>query len=104
LAWVLAGKELIMKNVTFVSMLVLMSCGREATDYDYKLAGVGLNPEEISPVPENFGGVIGYDYVEFSGAGLSLALMGLQSFDSSGPTTNNFEPPYAVVNGSAFFL
>jgi hypothetical protein len=93
-----------MKNMHILFLLGSVACGRDATEADYKLAGVGLNPEEISPTPTDYGGIASYDYIEFSGAALSLGLMGLLSFDSSGPTTNTFEPPYGLVYGSTFFF
>ena len=42
-------------NTSLILLSVLaMGCGRNATTADYKLAGVGLNPEEIAPAPEMY--------------------------------------------------
>jgi hypothetical protein len=43
-----------------------------------------------------------YSWVNFSGAGLSLALMGLGSFDEVGPNFVGFQPPYAAVYGFSY--
>jgi hypothetical protein len=83
---------------------ILFGCGRDATTADYKLAGVGLNPEEIAPAPEDFGGFASYDYIEFAGGALPLGLVGLVSFSGAGPSLGTFEPPYGMVYGSGFFF
>ena len=67
-------------------------------------AGVGLNPEEIAPQPEMYGGFASYDYIEFAGGALPLGLVGLVSFSGAGPALGTFEPPYGMVYGSGFFF
>ena len=92
-------------NTSLILLSALaMGCGREATTADYKLAGVGLNPEEIAPAPEMFGGFASYDYIEFSGGALPLGLVGLVSFSGAGPELGTFEPPYGMVYGAGFFF
>ncbi len=90
-------------NMLLLSILA-MGCGRDATTADYKLAGVGINPEEIAPAPEQFGGFASYDYIEFAGGALPLGLVGLVSFSGAGPALGTFEPPYGMVFGSGFFF
>jgi hypothetical protein len=85
-------------------LLALVGCGRNATEADVKMAGVGLNPDEIGPAPEDFGGLIELDYVDFAGGGLSLAALGLQSYDEVGPGFVSFKPPYAAVYALAFIF
>ena len=85
-------------------ILLLTGCGRDASETDYKMAGVGLNPEEIAPEPKMYGGLISYDFIEFNGAALPLGLVGLVSFTGVGPELGTFEPPYSMVYGSAFFF
>ena len=89
-------------KLTFFLLAILAGCGRDATKTDYKMAGVGLNPEDISATPELYGGFASYDYVEFAGAALPLGLTGLLSFDGIGPAAANFAPPYAMVLGTGF--
>ncbi|MEC7987546.1 MAG: hypothetical protein VX278_20435, partial [Myxococcota bacterium] len=93
-----------MKTITVISLLLMTGCGRDTTPSDYKLAGVGLDPDEVSPSPKMYGGLISYDYVEFGGGALPLALVGLNFYDSSGPGISTFKPPYAMVTGTAFFF
>lgn len=90
-------------NMLLLSILA-MGCGRDATTADYKLAGVGLNPEEIAPAPEMYGGFASYDYIEFAGGALPLGLVGLVSFSGAGPALGTFEPPYGMVFGSGFIF
>ena len=82
--------------------LALAACGLPTTRSDVKFAGVGLNPDEVGTAPTPSGGFIEYNWVEFAGGQLSLAALGLLSFDEAGPDMVNFEPPYAVVNGTGF--
>jgi hypothetical protein len=92
-------------NTSLILLSALaMGCGRDATITDYKLAGVGLNPEEIAPAPEMYGGFASYDYIEFAGGALPLGLVGLVSFSGAGPALGTFEPPYGMVFGSGFFF
>lgn len=90
-------------NLVLLAALTL-GCGRDATVTDYKLAGVGLNPEEIAPEPENYGGFASYDFIDFSGGSLPLGLVGLVSFTSAGPASGSFAPPYSMVFGSGFLF
>lgn len=95
------------KTVTMamlLSQIGLLGCGRDASVADYKLAGVGLNPEEITSPPEKFGGFISYDYIDFAGAALPLGLVGLSSFTGAGPSLGTFAPPYSMVVGSGFIF
>ena len=93
------------KEINLVLLAALaLGCGRDATTTDYKLAGVGLNPEEIAPQPENYGGFASYDFIDFSGGALPLGLVGLVSFSSAGPSSGNFAPPYSMVFGSGFLF
>ena len=89
-----------------VFSLLLVSCGRgiDLTETDYKLVGVGLNPDQISTSPKMYGSVVTYDYVEISGGALPLGIIGLSSFDSIGPSMSTFKPPYGVVSGSGYFF
>ena len=82
----------------------LTACGLDATEADVKLAGVGLNPDEIGPKPTLAGGLVEYDWFNFAGGGLSLAALGFTSYDEVGPTITTFAPPYAVVYGLAFLF
>lgn len=95
--------NMVTKNFIVLAALT-MGCGRDATNADYKLAGVGINPEEIAPAPENYGGFASYDYIEFSGGALPLGLVGLVSFTGAGPALGTFEPPYGMVFASGFFF
>jgi len=92
------------KTISMVLLLSMMGCGRDATTADYKLAGVGLNPEEIAPTPDNYGGFATYDYIDFAGGALPLGIVGLVSFTGAGPSLGTFPPPYAMVYGSGFFF
>jgi len=87
-----------------LSALVLVSCGRPAEDVPMKHAGVGLNPDEIGPLPEERGGLIEVDHIDFSGAGLPLGLVGLVSYDSVGPEMIDFAPPYAMISTLGFIF
>ncbi len=83
---------------------VLASCGRDAEDVDVKLVGVGNNPDDIGPVPEDAGGMVEYDHVDFAGGGLSLGLLGLSSTNAVGPEMSQIAPPYAAVYGMSFLF
>ena len=86
------------------ALLALTACGRDAEDAHVKLVGVGYNPDDIGPVPEDAGGLIEYDHVDFAGGGLSLGLLGLVSTDEVGPGMTTFAPPYAAVYGLSFLF
>ncbi len=84
--------------------LGLFACGRDATDADVRMVGVGSDPEEIGPSPTAYGGVVEYDHVELAGGGLSLAHMGLGSYDEIGPQTIGFAPPYSGIIGFSYLF
>ena len=85
--------------------LSLVACGRAAEESDFSFAGVGSNPDEIEPAPQLYGGLVELDWIEFAGGTLPLGLVGLVSFDPTGPTAgNDVAPPYSVVYGSAFIM
>ena len=75
-----------MKKYTL--LLVLSACGRETTPSDVQLAGAGLNPEEIGPQTQGYGGLIEYDWIDFAGAQIPLAIAGLASYSPVGPDIN----------------
>lgn len=85
-------------------ILALLSCAPEYDDASVKAVGVGYDPEQIGPAPTPYGGVVEYSWVNFSGAGLSLALMQLGSFDEVGPGMSGFAPPYAAVYGFSYLF
>lgn len=93
-------------NRTLLTALLLLStaCGRELSPSDVKSVGVGLDPEEIGPEAELYGGIVEYSWVDFAGGQLPLALMGLVSFDPVGPSLSGFKAPYAMVYGLAFVM
>ena len=91
-----------MKKYTL--LLVLSACGRETTPSDVQLAGAGLNPEEIGPQTQGYGGLIEYDWIDFAGAQIPLAIAGLASYSPVGPDINDFDAPYAVVYGLGFLM
>jgi len=84
--------------------LGLMACGRDATEADVRMVGVGSDPEEIGPSPTAYGGVVEYDHVELAGGGLALAHMGLGSYDEVGPGGIGFAPPYAGIIGFSYLF
>lgn len=87
-----------------LSILFLAACGRPVTETDVKMVGVGLDPDEIGPAPEYFGGLIEVDRIEFAGGDLPLGVLGFTSYDQVGPSLVGFEPPYVVVFGLAFIF
>lgn len=91
-------------SIFFAPALLLGGCGRELSPADVKAVGVGLDPEEIGPEAEYYGGVVEYDWVEFAGGQLPLALMGLVSYDAVGPVFSDFKAPYALVYGLGFVM
>ena len=85
------------------TLLVLLSCNTPAyEDVSTKLVGVGYDPDEIGPAPTPYGGVVEYSWVNFAGGGLSLALMGLGSFDEISPSMGGYRPPFAAVYGFSY--
>lgn len=92
-------------SITLLSMLALVGCGRNITESDVKFAGVGLNPDEIGPVPEYYGGLVELDLITFGGGGLSLGTVGFASYDEVGPDLfADYEPPYSLVYGLSFIF
>ena len=84
--------------------LLLSACGREAEETPFKTAGVGLDPSTIGPEPVLQGGLFEYHYIDFAGAGLPLALIGLVSYDGVTPGFSKVDPPYSVVYGQGFVV
>jgi len=87
-----------------IVLLAFLSCAPAYEDVPVKMVGVGYDPEQIGPSPTPYGGVVEYSWVNFSGAGLSLALMQLGSFDEVGPNMGGFAPPYAAVYGFSYLF
>ncbi|MES2642210.1 MAG: hypothetical protein V4850_22190 [Myxococcota bacterium] len=91
---------------TFLPLMIVLlpalSCAPAYDDIPVKLVGVGYDPDEIGPSPIPYGGVVEYSWVNFAGGGLSLALMGLGSFDEVGPQMVGYSPPYAAVYGFSY--
>ena len=90
------------KNRLFL-LTLLVGCGVPSTPTDVKMAGVGLDPDEIGPAPQFSGGLIEYNLIDFAGAQLPLGLVGLVSYDQVGPDVT-FKPPYKMVMGNAFIF
>lgn len=91
-------------SASILLTLGALSCAPDYADAPTKLVGVGYNPEEIGPAPTPYGGVVEYSWVNFAGGGLSLALMGLGSFDEVGPSMVGYAPPYAAVYGFSYIF
>lgn len=87
-----------------LSILLLAACGRSVTETDVKMVGVGLDPDEIGPEPEYYGGLVEIDRMEFSGGELPFGLLGFTSYDEAGPDMVGFQPPYSIVFGLAFIF
>jgi hypothetical protein len=86
------------------ALLSVAACGQPVTPTPVKLAGVGLQPDDVGPTPNNYGGVVEYDLVNFAGAGLPLGLVGLVSYDAVGPDFMQMKPPYSMIYGLAFVM
>ena len=84
--------------------LTVMGCGRETSTADLKMVGVGMDPDQIGPVPTAYGGLVEYNHVSLAGAGLPLALMGLGNYNEVGPSLMAFEPPYSAVIGFSYLF
>ena len=82
----------------------LAGCGRDAETARVKMAGVGVNPDDIGPTAEYYGGLVEYDWVDFAGAQLPLGLLGLSALDPAGPSISGFQGPYAMIYGLAFVM
>lgn len=85
-------------------VVLLAACQPDYEDVPTKMVGVGYNPAEIGPAPTPYGGVVEYSWINFAGGGLSLALMGLGSFDEVGPALVGYKPPYAAVYGFSYIF
>ena len=93
-----------MNTKRFFSVLVLAAgCGLPATESEVKMAGVGLNPDDIGQIPDMHGGLVEYAVFDFAGSGLPLGLLGLVSYDEVGSDVG-FRPPYRMVYGQGFVL
>ena len=83
---------------------ILLACtAGEVDSSDAKLVGVGLNPDEIGQNAEAAGGLFEYDWINFAGDQLPLALLGFTSYDPVS-WTSGFKPPYAWVSGLTFIF
>ena len=80
---------------------LLAGCGLPATPSDVKMAGVGLDPDEIGALPDMHGGLIEYNLFDFAGSQLPLGLLGLVSYDQVGADVG-FSPPYKMVVGQGY--
>jgi hypothetical protein len=89
-------------RLLLLAFLGALACAPDYDESPTKLVGVGYDPEEIGPSPTPYGGVVEYSWVNFAGGGLSLALMGLGSFDEVGPSMLGYAPPYAAVYGFSY--
>lgn len=82
--------------------LLLTGCGRNTTEAEVKMVGVGMNPETVGAAPEQVGGVVEYNHVGFGGGGLPLGLLGLAAYEPAGPQIIGFAPPYDAVMGFSY--
>lgn len=90
--------------ISTIAVLLLAGCGRDTTDAEVKLVGVGYDPEEIGPSPTPYGGTVEYNHVDFAGAGLPLGLLGLLAYDTAGPEYIGFAPPYDAVSAFSYLF
>lgn len=95
-----------MLRMTTLSVLLALvaACGRPNTPSEVKFVGAGYMPDEVGPSPTPYGGVVEYDHIDFGGAGLPLALMGLSGTDPAGPQLLDFAPPYEGVFGFSYIF
>jgi hypothetical protein len=92
------------KYVPYILIPLLMwGCGRASTKADVKMVGVGYNPDEIGPVPTPYGGLVEYNLLDFSGAGLSLGFAGLVSY-SGIDEGMGFAPPFGLTYGFSYLF
>lgn len=98
------GNRMAGDRMVWMVLVGLVSCVPQYEDVPTKLVGVGYNPSEIGPSPTPYGGVVEYSLVNFAGAGLSLAMMGFQSFDEIGPGMASAQPPYRAVYGFSYMF
>ena len=83
--------------------LLSLGCGMPATQSEVKMAGVGLDPDEIGASPDFNGGLVEYNLIDFAGSQLPLGLVGLVSYDQVGPNVS-FRPPHKMVMGNGFIF
>ncbi len=91
----------IRRIVPLCVLALSVGCGLPATESAVKMAGVGLDPDDIGQIPEMHGGLVEYAVFDFAGSGLPLGLLGLVSYDEVGPDVG-FRPPYRMVYGQGF--
>ena len=91
-----------MRNLLLFAAIT--GCGRPVDDVNVRMVGVGNDPEEIGPSPTPYGGVVEYSQVDMAGGGLSLAHMGLGSYDEIGPGMTDFAPPYSAIVGFSYLF
>lgn len=84
--------------------LLMAACAPQYEDVPVKMVGVGYNPEEVGPSPTPYGGVLEYSLVNFTGGGLSLAMMSLGSFVELNPDNLGGKPPYRAVYGFSYMF
>ncbi len=87
-----------------VTLGLSVGCGLPVTESGGKLSGVGVNPEEVRNSAPAYGGIIEFDWIDFAGGGLPLALAGLVSYDAVGPGFSDVAPPYAMIYGVGFVM
>jgi hypothetical protein len=92
-----------MRKPTLI-LLLLAACIPDYKDADVKLVGVGYNPDEIGPSPTPYGGVVEYSLINFSGAGLSLAMMQLGSLGEISEANFGSKAPYRAVYGFSYMF
>lgn len=97
-----------MKKILIPSLLavLMMSCGRDISDADVRLVNVGMNPDEIGPIPASYGGYIDYYWMNYAGAGLNMSMSGLYvGYSDLGMVFDmGFHPPIALVAGFSYLF
>lgn len=88
----------------FSTLLLLAACGRDVTDAEVKFVGVGLDPEQIEAEPELYGGTVELNHIDFAGAGLPMGMVGLVSYDETGPSELGWAPPYEAISGFSYIF
>jgi hypothetical protein len=83
-----------------------VACGRQTEPSDVKYVGVGQNPDDIGPLPEQFGGFVEYNNIELAGGAMSLASLGagFTSHAEINPTNLYFAPPFSTIFGLGFIF
>jgi hypothetical protein len=93
----------IMRRFALLGVSLVACTSGEVDSSDVKMVGVGLNPDEIGQTAELAGGLFEYDWINFAGDQLPLALLGFTSYDIAS-YTSGFKPPYAWVSGLSFIF